>query len=173
LLADVRVGRGGALVVRGEAGVGKTALLDYAIRSAPDLTVISTAGMESEQELPFAALHHLCAPILDRLDRLPGPQRNALAVTFGLSPGPAPERFMVGLAILSLLSEAADERPLMCVIDDARWLDRASRQVMGFVARRLVAESVVILFGARQPGEDLRGLPELTVRGLRHTDARQ
>ena len=159
--------------VRGEPGIGKTALLDYAIRSASDLTVILVAGMESERELPYAALHQLCAPILDRLDRLPGPQRNALAVTFGLSRGPAPDRFMVGLAILSLLSEAAHERPLLCVVDNARWLDRASREVLGFVARRLLAESVAILFGARQPGEELRGLPELTVRGLRDSDARQ
>ena len=160
-------------MLRGEPGIGKTALLEYAIRSASDLTVIAVAGMESERELPYAALHQLCAPILDRLDRLPGPQRNALAITFGLSRGPAPDRFIVGLAILSLLSEAAHERPLVCVVDDARWLDRASREVLGFVARRLSAESVAMLFGARHPGEELRGLPELTIRGLRDSDARQ
>ena len=173
LLADARVGSGGALVLRGEPGIGKTALLEYASRSASDLTVIAVGGMESERELPYAALHQLCAPILDRLDRLPGPQRNALAITFGLTRGPAPDRFIVGLAILSLLSEAAHERPLVCVVDDARWLDQASREVLGFVARRLSAEAVAMMFGARHPGEELRGLPALTIKGLRNNDARQ
>ena len=128
--------------------------------------------MESERELPFAALHQLCAPMLDRLDRLPEPQRDAVAITFGLSSGSAPDRFLVGLAVLSLLSDVAEERPLLCVVDDSRWLDRASAQVLGFVARRLLAESVVMLFGARQPGEELRGLPGLVLGGLQDGDAR-
>ena len=173
LLAAARAGRNGALVLRGEPGIGKSALLEYAIRSASDLNVVRAVGIESERELPFAALHQLCAPMLGRLDRLPGPQRDALAITFGLSSGSAPDRVLVSLAVLSLLSEAAEERPLLCVVDDARWLDRASGQVLGFVARRLLAESVVILFGARQPGEDLRGLRELVVRGLPDGDAGQ
>lgn len=173
LLAAARAGRSAALVLRGEPGIGKTALLEYAIRSASDLQVVRAVGMESERELPFAALHQLCAPILGRLDRLPGPQRDALAITFGLSSGSVPDRFLVSLAVLNLLSEAAEERPLLCVVDDARWLDRASGQVLGFVARRLLAESVVILFGARQPGEELRGLRELVIRGLPDGDAGQ
>jgi DNA-binding CsgD family transcriptional regulator len=124
-------------------------------------------------ELAFAALHQLCAPMLDRLDRLPGPQRDALETTFGLSAGAAPDRFLVGLATLSLLSEVADERPLLCVIDDAQWLDRASAQALAFVARRLQAESVVMLFATREPSGELAGLPELVVGGLRHADARK
>ena len=123
-------------------------------------------------ELAFAALHQLCAPMLDRLDRLPGPQRDALGVAFGLQRGDAPDRFLVGLAVLSLLSEVAEERPLVCVVDDAQWLDRASAQALAFVARRLLAESVVLLFAAREPGEELAGLPELVVEGLRDGDAR-
>ena len=135
------------------------ALLEYAIRSASDLRVVRAVSMESERELPFAALHQLCAPMLDRLDRLPEPQRDAVAITFGLSSGSAPDRFLVGLAVLSLLSDVAEDRPLLCVVDDARWLDRASAQVLGFVARRLLAESVAMLFGGRQPDEELRSLP--------------
>jgi len=173
LFEAVRAGRSGALSVRGEAGVGKTALLQYAIESARDLRVLRAVGVQSEMELPFAALHQLCAPLLDRLDRLPAPQRDALAITFGLTEGPAPDRFLVGLAVLSLLSEAAEERSLVCVVDDAQWLDRASAQALGFVARRLFAESVVMLFAAREPGEELRGLPELVVEGLSDTDARE
>ena len=123
-------------------------------------------------ELAFAALHQLCAPMLDRLKELPGPQRDALATVFGLGAGPAPNRLLVGLALLSLLSEVAEERPLVCVVDDAQWLDRASAQAMAFAARRLLAESVVVLFAARTPGDELRGLPELEVRGLRDRDAR-
>ncbi len=116
-------------------------------------------------ELAFAALHQLCAPLLDRLERLPVPQRDALRITFGLSDGPAPDRFLVGLAVLGLLSEAAEERPLVCVVDDAQWLDRASAQALAFVARRLLAESVVMLFAAREPSDELAGLPELRGRG--------
>jgi hypothetical protein len=128
LLDGARAGRSGALVLGGEAGVGKTALLDYAIGSAPDLRVLRAVGVESEMELAFAALHQLCAPVLDRLERLPMPQRGALLTTFGLRAGPVPDRFLVGLAVLSLLSDVADERPLVCVVDDAQWLDRASAQ---------------------------------------------
>jgi len=172
MIAAVRDGHSRTLVVRGEAGVGKTALLNYAMRSASDLRVVRAAGVESEMELAFAALHLLCAPMLDRLGRLPAPQRQALGIVFGLSEGPPPDRFLVGLAVLSLLAEAADERPLLCVVDDAQWLDRASAQVFAFVARRLFAESVSILFAAREPGEEFRGLPELEVEGLRDGDAR-
>jgi hypothetical protein len=124
-------------------------------------------------ELAFAGLHQLCGPMLDRLGRLPGPQRDALRIAFGLEAGPAPDRFLVGLAVLSLLSEAAGDRPLVCVVDDVQWLDRASVQVLAFAARRLLAEAVLVIFGAREPGADLRGLPELMVEGLRHADARE
>src|SRR6201995_807082 len=172
LLDQVRAGRRGTLVLRGEAGVGKTALLDYAVDSASDLTVIPASGVASEMELAFAALHQLCGPLLDRLDRLPGPQRHALEITFGLSEGSAPDRFFVGLAVLGLLSEAAGERPLLCVIDDAQWLDRASAQAFTFVARRLEAESVAMLFAAREASGETAGLPELVLDGLRGPDAR-
>jgi DNA-binding CsgD family transcriptional regulator/tetratricopeptide (TPR) repeat protein len=173
LLEGARAGQSGVLLVRGEAGVGKTVLLEYAVESASDLAVLRAAGAESEMELAFAALHQLCAPMLDRLDRLPGPQREALETTFGVSAGAAPDRFLVGLATLSLLSEVADERPLLCVIDDAQWLDRASAQALAFVARRLQADSVVMLFATREPSGELAGLPELIVGGLRHADARK
>jgi DNA-binding CsgD family transcriptional regulator len=173
LLAAARAGRSGALVLRGEPGIGKTALLEYAINSGSDLTVVRAVGMESERELAFSALHQLCAPMLDRLDRLPAPQRDALAITFGLRPGSVPDRFLVSLSVLSLLSDAAEECPLVCVVDDAQWLDRASGQVLGFVARRLLAESVVMLFATRRPGEELRGLRELLLGGLVNGDARE
>ena len=173
LLEGVRGGRSAALVVRGETGVGKTALLDYAVESAPDLRSVRAAGVESEMELAFAGLHQLCWPLLDRLGRLPGPQRDALSIAFGLKAGPAPDRFTVGLAVLSLLSEVAGDRPLVCVVDDVQWLDRASVQVLAFAARRLLAEAVLVIFAARVPGADLRGLPELMVAGLRHADARE
>ena len=173
LREGARAGRSGVLVVRGEAGVGKTALLDYAIGSASDLRVVRASGVESEMELAFAALHQLCVPLLDRLEGLPAPQRDALEIMFGLSEGPAPDRFFVGLAVLGLLSEAAEERPLLCVIDDAQWLDRASAQALAFVARRLLAESVVMLFAVREPIRELAALPELVVEGLRDSDARE
>jgi DNA-binding CsgD family transcriptional regulator len=173
LLDGVRAGRSGALVVRGETGVGKTALLRYVIESASDLTVARAVGVESEMELPFAALHQVCAPLLDRLEQLPAPQRDSLATVFGLSVGSVPDRFMVGLAVLSLLSEAAHQRPLLCVVDDAQWLDRASAQALTFAARRLDAESVGLLFAMRQECEDFRGLPELVVGGLPDPDARE
>jgi DNA-binding CsgD family transcriptional regulator len=173
VLDGARAGRSAALVVRGEPGVGKSALLEYAIQSASDLGVVRAVGVESEMELAFAALHQLCAPMLDRLERLPGPQRDALAITFGLSAGPAPDRFLVGLAVLSLISEVAEERPLLCVVDDAQWMDQASAQAFGFAARRCLAESVVLLFGAREAGAELRGLPELVVESLPIGDARE
>jgi DNA-binding CsgD family transcriptional regulator len=172
LLKQVRDGRSAVLVVRGEAGVGKTALLEYAVQEAADLRVARAVGVESEMELAFAASHQLCRPMLDRLDRLPDPQRAALATAFGLEAGPPPDRFLVGLAVLSLLSEAAAERPLMCVVDDAQWLDRASAQVLAFAARRLHAESVLLVFATREPAPDFHGLPELVVGGLREADAR-
>jgi DNA-binding CsgD family transcriptional regulator len=172
LLDEARAGHSGKLVLRGEAGVGKTALLEYAVDSASDLTVLRASGVESEMELAFAALHQLCAPLLDRLDRLPGPQRDALEITFGLTEGAAPDRFFVGLAVLGLLSDAAEERPILCVIDDTQWLDRASAQAFAFVARRLEAESVLTLFAARERSEETAGLPELVLEGLRGADAR-
>jgi len=172
LLAGARGGHSGVLVLRGEAGIGKTALLEHAVESASDLTVLRAVGVESEVELAFAALHQLCAPVLDELDRLPGPQHDALAITFGLNAGPAPDRFLVGLATLSLLSEAAQERPMLCVIDDAQWLDRASAQALAFVARRLQTDSLVMLFAARAPIAELTGLPELVVEGLGDAAAR-
>jgi len=173
LLEAARAGRSGVLVVRGEPGVGKTALLDWAVGSAAGLRVARVAGVESEMELAFAALQQLCAPMLDRLAGLPDPQREALGVAFGLNTGAAPDRFLVGLAALSLLSEAAGQQPLLCVIDDAQWLDRASALVLAFVARRLLAEPVALVFAAREPGEEFRGLPELPVGGLREGDARE
>jgi len=172
LLEDLRSGRGRALVVRGEAGVGKSALLEYVAGAAADMRVARAMGVESEVELAFASLHLLCAPLLDRLDGLPGPQRDALGVAFGLRAGEAPDRFLVGLAVLTLLSEVAEERPLLCVVDDAQWLDRASAQVLAFAARRLLAEPVGLIFAAREPGEQFGGLAELEVRGLPDKDAR-
>jgi hypothetical protein len=172
LLEGAQARRSGVVVVQGEAGIGKTALLERAIEAASEFKVLRSLGVESEMELAFAALHRLCAPLLDRLDRLPGPQRDALATTFGLSAGPAPDRFFVGLATLGLLSEVAEERPLLCVVDDAQWLDRASAQALSFVARRLLAESVVMVFAAREPAEEFAGLPRLSVGGLGEADAR-
>jgi DNA-binding NarL/FixJ family response regulator len=174
LLENVRGGQSGVVVVRGEAGVGKTALLHHCARQASGFRVARLAGVESEMELPFAGLHQLCAPMLDRLDALPEPQRAALRVALGLSGGPAPERFLVALAALSLLAEVATERPLVCLVDDAQWLDVASRQALGFVARRLLAESVAIVLAIRDPTEEreLVGLPELILGGLPEKDAR-
>ena len=172
LLGDLRSGRGGALMVRGEAGVGKSALLEYAVGAAADMRVARAVGVESEMELAFAGVHLLCAPLLDRLEDLPGPQRDALGVAFGLRAGGAPDRFLVALAVLTLLSEVAEERPLLCVVDDAQWLDRASAQVLAFAARRLLAEPVGLVFAAREPGEAFRGLADLEVRGLPDKDAR-
>src|SRR6266566_8047893 len=174
LLAEVRAGRSRVLVIRGEAGIGKTALLDYAAETASDFRAARAEGVELEMELPFAALHQLCGPMLSRLGRLPGPQREALGVAFGLCPGGVPDRFLVGLAVLGLLSEVAADRPLLCLVDDAQWLDQASARLLAFVARRLDAESVALLFGTRDPagGGDLAGLPGLAVAGLPDADAR-
>ncbi len=160
------MGESRVLVVHGEPGVGKTVLLEYLAEQAAGCRVVRVAGVQSEMELAFAGLHQLCAPLLDRLEVLPGPQREALRTAFGLSAGPAPDRFLVGLAVLSLLAEAAAERPLVCLVDDAQWLDRASAQVLAFVARRLEAESVGLVFGTRIPGGELAGLPELVIGGL-------
>ena len=173
LLDVARAGRSGVLVLRGEPGVGKTALLEYAIESAAGLRVARVAGVESEMELAFAALQQLCAPMLGTLAGLPDPQRDALGVAFGLKLGAAPDRFLVGLAALSLLSEVAEQQPLLCVIDDGQWLDRASAQALAFVARRLLAEPVALVFATREPVEEYRGLPELLVGGLREGDARE
>jgi DNA-binding CsgD family transcriptional regulator len=172
LVDDIRRGESRSLVLRGEAGIGKTALLDYLLDSASDLTLARAVGIESEMELPFASLHQVCGPLLDRLEDLPGPQRDALRIVFGLAAGPAPERFLVGLAVLSLLSEAAEARPLLCVVDDAQWLDRTSALTLAFVARRLLAEPVGLVFAAREPGDELRHLPELAVEGLVNGHAR-
>jgi DNA-binding CsgD family transcriptional regulator len=172
LIDAVRVGEGQALVVDGEPGVGKSALLDYVARHAPGFRVERAVGVQSEMELAFAGLHQLCAPMLDHLDRLPGPQRDALRTAFALAAGPAPDQFLVGLAVLSLLSEVAGEQPLLCLVDDEQWLDRASAQVLAFVARRLAAEPVGLVFAARVPDAELAGLPELVVEGLRADDAR-
>jgi DNA-binding CsgD family transcriptional regulator len=173
LLDVVRAGQSRALVVVGEPGLGKTALLDYASERATGCRVVRAAGVQSEMELAFAALQQLCAPMLDRLESLPGPQRDALSVAFGLSAGNAPNRFLVGLAALSLLSEMAEEQPLVCVVDDAQWLDLASAQTLAFVARRLLAESIAVVFATREPSADLTGLPELTLEGLRDATARE
>jgi DNA-binding CsgD family transcriptional regulator len=177
LVASARAGQSQVVVLRGEAGVGKSALVEYLAGSAEGCQIARAAGVESEMELAFAGLHQLCAPMMGHLDRLPGPQRDALATAFGLSSGSAPDRFLVGLAVLSLLAEVADGQPLVCVVDDAQWLDRISAQTLAFVARRLLAEPVALVFVVREPtsgaGDDpLEGLPELVVRGLRVREAR-
>src|SRR3954462_14702308 len=168
VVETVRAGQSAVLVVRGEAGVGKTALLAHLIERASGCRVARASGVESEMELPFAGLHQLCAPMLDRLDRLPAPQRDALATAFGLSAGEPPDRFLVGLAVLSLLSEVAEDGPLVCAVDDAQWQDRASAQTLAFVARRLLAGAVGVVFVVRgpRPTQDLAGFPELHVGGL-------
>src|SRR5262249_46409226 len=158
LLDAVRAGQSGVLVVRGEPGVGKTALLDYVGELATGLRIVRVSGVESEMELAYAGLQQLCAPILGRVERLPGPQRDALGVAFGLRAGQAPDRFLVGLAALNLLSEVAEQRPLLCMIDDAQWLDRASVQALGFVARRLLAEPVALVVATREPIEEFTKL---------------
>src|SRR3712207_3933586 len=151
LLANVREGQSAVLVIHGEAGVGKTALLRYAARQAAGFRVAQVTGVEAEMELPFAGVHQLCAPMLAHLDALPRPQRDGLSVALGLASGESPDRFMVGLAVLGLLSAAAEERPLLCLVEDAQWLDAASSQVLGFVARRVLAESVAIVVAVRDP----------------------
>jgi DNA-binding CsgD family transcriptional regulator len=165
-------GESRALVVHGEAGAGKTALLEYLAGHSPGCRVAHAAGVQSEMELAFAGLHQLCAPMLEPLAALPAPQRDALRTAFGMSAGPVPDRFLIGLAVLGLLSHVAEEQPLLCLVDDGQWLDHASAQILAFVARRLGAESVGLVFGARVPGSDLAGLPELVVAGLPEADAR-
>jgi DNA-binding CsgD family transcriptional regulator len=172
LVGALREGHSAALVVHGSPGVGKTALLEFVRGRASGCRVISASAAQSEMELAFAGLHQLCAPLLERLDRLPGPQRVALSTAFGLTEGVAPDRFFLGLAVLSLLSEAAAEQPLVCLVDDAQWLDSASSQVLTFVARRLWEESVALVFAAREPRSELAGLPEMALQGLDADDAR-
>ena len=172
LLEAAHGGHGGALVLHGEPGVGKTALLDYAVEAGREFRALRAAGVEGEMELPFAALQQLCSPFLERTERLPEPQRHALAVGFGLSAGEAPTPFLVGLAVLGLLSEVAEERPLVCAVDDAQWLDHASARSLAFVARRLLAENIALLFATRELGTTLAGLPELDVEPLGQRDAR-
>jgi DNA-binding CsgD family transcriptional regulator len=172
LIESVRTGESRALVVQGEAGVGKTALLNYALGQASGCRVLRAVGVQSEMELAFAGLHQLCAPTLDYADRLPAPQRDALRTAFGVSSGAPPDRFMVGLAVLGLLSEIAEAEPLVCLVDDEQWLDRASAQALAFVGRRLDAESVGLLFAVRGNSDELAGLPQLVVEGLRQPDAR-
>jgi DNA-binding CsgD family transcriptional regulator len=174
LLADVRAGHSGVLVLRGEAGIGKTALLDYLVDRSAGCRIARAVGVQAEAELAFAGLQQLCGPLLGHLDRLPAPQRAALGVAFGLSAGSAPDPFLVGLGVLGLLSDSADERPVVSIVDDAQWLDRASAKILAFVARRLLAEAVALVFAVRDPGAppELNGLPELIVHGLDDADAR-
>ncbi|MFL6063769.1 MAG: AAA family ATPase [Friedmanniella sp.] len=173
LVDSLRAGRSGTLVLHGEAGIGRSALLGYLVGHAAGCRIARAMGVESETELAFAGLHQLCSPFLDRLERLPLPQAEALSTAFGCRRGDAPDRFLVGLAVLNLLSDAAGEQPLLCVVDDAQWLDRISAQTLAFVARRLVAESVGVVFALRGSGDepDLTGLPKLAVGGLTEADA--
>jgi len=176
LLGEVREGRSAVLVLRGEPGIGKTALLEHLVEAASGFRVLRAASVESEMEMPFAGLHELCAPMLGRLGLLAEPQRRALSVAFGLASGDPPDRFLVGLAALSLVAETAEEQPLLCVIDDAQWLDNVSAQVLGFVGRRLLAESVGLVFAARTPvpaPDPLTGLRELNLGGLEVESARE
>ena len=172
LVGAVRAGESRSLVVRGDPGVGKSVLLDYLAGQARGCRVVRVTGVQSEMELAFAGLHQLCAPMLTQLGRIPGPQQDALQTAFGVAAGPPPNRFLVGLAVLSLLSEAAGDQPLICLIDDAQWLDQASVQALGFAGRRLAADHVGMVFAARDPGDELAGLPGLEVAGLGETDAR-
>src|SRR4029453_19378800 len=174
LLADLRAGQSQVLVLRGEAGVGKTALLDYVEERASGCRVEGAAGGESEMELAYAGLHQLCMPLLSSLTHLPDPQAAAISTAFGVEGGVAPDRFLVGLALLGLLSEVAREQPLVCLIDDAQWLDQASAQGLAFAGRRLLGGAVALVFVVREPASEemLAGLPELVVRGLDYDDAR-
>jgi DNA-binding CsgD family transcriptional regulator len=174
LVAEAASGHSRVLVIRGEAGVGKTALLEYLASSAKGSRIARAAGVESEMELAFAGLHALCAPLLDRLGHLPGPQRDALNTAFGVSDGPPPDRFVVGLAVLNLIADAAEEQPIVCIVDDAQSLDRVSLQTLAFVARRILAERVGMVFAVRTAGHEdgLEGLPERVIEGLAAEDAR-
>jgi DNA-binding CsgD family transcriptional regulator len=175
LIDAVRLRQSRALVICGETGIGKSALLEYLVSQASGCRVIRVAGVQAEAELAFAGLHQLCGPLLDRLERIPAPQYEALTTAFGLRAGCAPDQFLLGLAVLSLLAEAADERPLVCVIDDAQWLDRTSVQALAFVARRLAAESVALVFALPDPAEEhlFDGLEQLVLGGLQAKDARE
>jgi predicted ATPase len=161
LVADVRGGRSRALVLRGEAGIGKTALLRYLEDAACGLVVLCAVGVDSEMELAYASLHQLCLPLLGQLERLPGPQREALRIVFGLSAGPPPNQFLVGLTVLGLLSGAAESSPVVCIVDDAQWLDKASVLTLAFVARRLMADPVGMVFAAREMGAELQQIAVL------------
>ena len=172
LLQDAAEGTSRVLVIRGEPGIGKTALLEHAISSASGYQVARATGVESEMELPFAGLHQLCAPMLDRLGLVPEPQREALSTAFGLAKGPPPDRFFIGLASLSLLTEVSEQAPLLCVVDDTQWLDQSSVHALAFVARRLLADRVCLLFGTRDVPDDFKGLPELVIEGLSGAAAR-
>ncbi len=174
LVAGVSAGQSRVLVLRGEAGVGKTGLLRHLSAAASGCRIARAAGVESEMELAFAGLHVLCAPMLGHLEDLPEPQRDALSTAFGLTAGPPPDRFLVGLAVLTLLADAAEEQPLICIVDDAQWLDRVSAQTLAFVARRLLAERVGLVFALRDSGDDqvFQGLPELVIEGLPGDQAR-
>ena len=166
-LASARDGHSAVLVIRGEAGIGKTALLRHAARQASGLRTIEVEGVQAEMELPFAGIHRLCAPVFDGLEVLAEPQQNALRVAFGVSSGDAPDKFLVAVAVLNLLSATAEERPLLCLVDDAQWLDAGSVQALGFVARRLVAERVAMIFALREPttARTLDSLPQLSLKG--------
>lgn len=161
LVASAQAGRSQVLVLRGEAGIGRTALLEFLVDRATGCRVGRAAGVESELELAYAGLHQLCSPYLDRIAKLPAPQRGALGIAFGLESGSPPDRFLLGLAVLTLLSDVAEDQPLICVVDDAQWLDQASAQVLEFVARRLAAEPVGLVFAVRETDEQpkLAGLP--------------
>jgi DNA-binding CsgD family transcriptional regulator len=174
LLTSIRSARSGVLVVRGEAGIGKTALLEQLVEQASGCMVAWAAGVQADMELPFAGLQQLFGSMLGPLERLPGPQRDAVEVAFGLRSGPAPDRFEVGLAILGLLAEVAEQEPLVCIVDDAQWLDQASARTLAFVARRLMAESVALVFAVREPTDEqtFAGLPELHLAGLSDEDSR-
>ena len=175
VMADALDGQSRVLVLRGEAGAGKSALLEYLVERSLGWRVATSVGVEAEMELAYSGLHQLLAPMLDHLDRLPTPQRDALGTVFGQQSGPAPDRFLVGLAALTLLSEVAEQQPLLCVIDDAQWLDAASAQIFLFVGRRLLAERIALVCAARTEvdGEVLVGLPELSLSGLGGSDARR
>ncbi|MGI5239392.1 ATP-binding protein [Dactylosporangium sp. CA-139066] len=173
LVDEARQGRGGVLVVRGEPGIGKSALLAHVREAASGFRVTNASGAQFEMELPFAALHHLCAPVLGHLPALPARHRKALEIAFGLDTG-TPDPFLIGIATLGLLAESLQELPLLCVVDDAQWLDGASAAALAFLARRVAAERVAVVFAVREPGTppELAGLPGLTVEGLSEPEAR-
>src|ERR1700716_2990771 len=168
LLTSARAGKSEAFVLRGEAGIGKTALLDYVAGRSTGCRIVRASGVEAEMELPFAGLHQLCATLIGDLAQLPPPQHEALGTAFGFSLGAPPDRFLIGLAVLTLLSDAAEDQPLVCLVDDTHWLDRSSAQVLAFVARRLDAESVVLVLAQRETAEpdEFARLPGLRLRGL-------